>query len=109
LSITVTIIHCAAWKGNLPPLVNVAYSALPFVLLMPPWLHDPYILHCDSQFGHQLPFKNKWRNKLFLKKPRNPYSFASDAGNFGDEFSVLGLSRRYEPDIASKIIQSVKA
>jgi hypothetical protein len=42
-------------------------------------------------------------------KLRNPYSFASEAGNFGDEFSVLGLSRRYEPDIASKIIQSVKA
>lgn len=46
-------------------------------------------------------FRHPGRNKLFPKKPLDSYSFASEAGNFGDELSVPGLSRRYEPDVPS--------
>jgi hypothetical protein len=52
---------------------------------------------CNSQFGHQVSFRHKGRSKLFPEKQWNSYSFASEAGNFGDEFSVPGLSRRYDP------------
>lgn len=38
---------------------------------------------------------------MYQKKPWNSYSFASEASNLGDESSVPGLSRRYEPDIPS--------
>jgi hypothetical protein len=37
-------------------------------------------------------FRHKGRSKLF----------ASEAGNFGDEFSVPGLSRRYDPSKKTK-------
>lgn len=101
-----TIKHLILWKGNLPPLVSVVYFALPSELLMPPWLHDPYTWHCNSQFVYQQLLRHPGRNKLVLKKPLNSYSLAS--GNFGEELSVPGLSWRYEADIPCTVFSISK-
>ena len=45
---------------------------------------------------HQPEEKN-----IFLWINANSYSFVSEVGNFGDELSAPGLSKRYEPDIPS--------
>lgn len=45
--------------------------------------------------------KKNWKRKEVILS----YSFVSEAGNFVEELSVQGLSKRYEPDIPSTNFQ----